>query len=390
MTVRRRAADVDEAVAGFTLGQRCTLLGTPVEVLGWARWRTTGGYVYHEVTLRTEEAERWTLELDQGHALLFRAAPDLDLGAPGGTPGQQIELDRKRWAWLRARARLEKVEGEYWKDLVVGDIEEGQSFYAAPTALHAGREVGAGEDWEWSQGLYLDRRDVERAFELTLPPIAEPHPARPWPYRPWTLVLATVLPILGVLSLLAALALRSEGDGQLLREEIPLGELTGETAVGVFDVDETTLVGVRLAAEGLHQSWVWAEVGLGPVPAEAADPETLEPEMLARLPTELSYYEGRDSEGHWVESATAQTEGIRVGGGTYMVWLGWELDPQAAARLAGRPVTLTVQVSAGYRAVTPLVVWGVLCLLAGLGIWLAKRSVWHRVLVEHDLREEAD
>ena len=384
------SSGLDEAVAGFTIGQRTTLLGTEVEVLGWARWCTSGGYLYHEVTLRTADAERWTLELDQGHVLLFRTAPDLDFGAPGGVPGEQVELDRKRWAWTPVRARLERVEGEYWKDLEVGDREEGQAFYDAPTALYAGREMGAGEDWEWSQGVYLDRGDVERAFELTLPRIAEPHPARPWPYRAWVRVVSAVLPILGIVSLVAALVLDSNGDRVLLTEAIPISEVAGETAIGVFDVEETTLVGMRLAADGLAQTWLWAEAGLGPVPSAEANPDTLEPEVLARFATELSHYEGRDSDGHWVEAVTDQTEGVRVGGGTYMVWLAWELDPAAATRLAARPVTLKLQVSAGYRSTAQLGAWGILCLLFGIGLRFGKRKAWHRVLIEHDLREEAD
>ena len=87
---------------------------------------------------------------------------------------------------------------------------------------------------------------------------------------------------------------------------------------------------------------------------------------------------------------TDQTEGVRVGGGTYMVWLAWELDPAAATRLAARPVTLKLQVSAGYRSTAQLGAWGILCLLFGIGLRFGKRKAWHRVLIEHDLREEAD
>ena len=62
---------IDAAVSAFEPGKTAKFFDTDVEVLGWARWRTYDGYVYHEVTLRTVDAERWTIEIDGGHMLLY-------------------------------------------------------------------------------------------------------------------------------------------------------------------------------------------------------------------------------------------------------------------------------------------------------------------------------
>lgn len=389
---RATAATAASPEQAFPIGKQAVLLGTEVEVLGWARWRTRDGWTYYEVTLRTADAERWTLELDEGHILLFRemtVGPLPDPLAPA--PGSVVQLDRRRHAFPASRVRLERAGGEYWKDLEPGDQLDDRSFYAAPTVLNASREVGE-DDWEWSQGVYLDPAEVEAAFGVELPRPTEPHAARPYPFRPWLRLLPWAALVSGVAGLIAALFLGSGSAGAPLltgKVQIPaaIGQAgpVGEAYVGIFDSDEPQVVGLRVRALGLRQDWLYVDATLGPVPPEDANPETFEPEVLGQLGTEFGYYEGADSDGAWTESHTATSDGFRIGAGTYMVMLAWEREPTA-----GAPLAVEAFVVPGYRDRTVLLVWSGLCLVGFVIFAVLRRKAWFMVLVDAGLREEPD
>lgn len=392
MSTRRRneREDPSDAVAAaFEPGRRAMLRGTEVEVLGRARWRTSDGYVFHEVALRTADAERWTLELDDGHAVLWRGVP-ADPAWPAGTDplappaGEKVVFDRKRFAFPAERATLVGVSGEYWKDLEPGDVEVSRAFVSAPTVLGASKEPGD-SSWEWSQGVYLDRRLVEEAFGVTLPAPTDPHPARPVPYRAWTRLLGRLSLGLGIAGLVLSLSLDSGGGQPLFAESVPVESAAGETFAGVLDVESPVVAGFRVGATGLHQTWAFVEASLTPVPPEGQDAEDWEPEVLGHLATELSYYEGVDDEGHWSEGSLEDTQGFRLEGGSYMVHLAWEIDPQQPL-----PIDLRVAVVPGYRSGTALLVVSILLLAYSLFYFLYKRAIWNSILVDAGLREEED
>lgn len=405
---------VDLAVTGFEPGRRGVLFDTPVEVLGWARWRTHDGYVYHEVTLRTEDAERWTLELDAGHVLLTRDVPKgTDFGDPTvHVDGTKVTLDgTKRWVWPMSYAQLEHVEGEYWKDLEPGDTLAMRMFVQAPSTMSASREIeDEGEPWEWHQGIYVDRKVIKQAFELpaeeqkdslgdpipgattpVLPPewfVSEPHPARPYPYRAWARVMPTLFLVAGIVGVVAAIMFGGEKGTKLFDESIVLDAPQGETVLGFFDSDKEQTIGIQLNGGGLEQDWLYTQVLLGPVPPEGADEETFDPKVFAKFDSELSYYSGYDGEA-WVEDETRKSEGFRVGKGTYLVQLAFERDTRRAAYAMSHP-TLRVSIVSGYRSTLLMWVWSGICLVVALFMWLAKRSHWNKVLVEAGLREEWD
>ncbi|MGM0574261.1 MAG: DUF4178 domain-containing protein [Myxococcota bacterium] len=375
---------LDAPVEGFEVGREATLQGVRVEVLGWARWRTADGYPWHEVTLRTEDAERWTLELDAGHVLLSRELPGEDLGDPEAPADGRTTTDldgRKRLAWGMAHGRLEKVQGEYWKDLEPGDHIMYRAFYAPPTVVSASRER-YGDPWEWTQGVYVDPAEVEEAFGVRLPRPDEPHPARPFPYRAWTRALGPVLALVGLASLVASIALATGPGRVVLDERIQAKQKADERFVGLFDLEQPAVVGIAVGADGLYQSW--AEVGalVAPPPPEGTPPESFQPDAVGSYITELSYYEGVDSDGRWVESHMKESEGFRLGRGTWMVRLGWEIDPKNRS-----PVTLRVRVMTGYREVGPLRVWGILCLVGAVLFYVARRVHRQHVMVEAGLVE---
>ncbi len=377
---------VDPDAWGLELGHKGSLRGTEIEVLGWARWRTHDGYTYWDITTRTSDAERWSIEVDQGHALLLRHLdPDPAWTDPlGHLDGDRIELMGRRWVWPQNRARLEHVRGEYWKDLEKGDREIGRSFYKAPTVISASREVQDSE-WEWSQGIYLDRAEAEEALGCSLPPATEPHPARPIPYRSWTRLFKRLAFVCGLAGLIVALAVDSPGGTKLFTEQVPASTSTGETFVGLMDVDRPVVAGLQVRAPHLHQTWAFVEASITTVPPADADPEDFEPTVLGKLASELSYYEGYDSDGKWTEGALQSAEGFQLAPGSYMVHLGWEIDPRQSL-----PLQIRVEVLEGYRDTTLLIFWSIVLLVIALILWLVHKAAWHAVLVEAGLREEED
>ena len=375
----------DVPVRAFPIGTKATLLDTEVEVLGWARWRTSDGYVYHEVTLRTADAERWTLELDEGHIIVYRELPGADLGNPESAPaGSRAQLDRKRFVWPACRVTLERFEGEYWKDLEVGDRVNSRSFYDGSTALNASRELGDSQ-WEWSQGVYLDPGDVEKAFGTQVERPHGPHPARPYPYSPFWRAMRWVFLAAAVVGMGGALATTSGQEVSLLNESVTLEETQGDSFVGLVDSESAQIVGLRINATNLNNTWAHSEVYLGPPPDENADPETFEPQILGRVVKEFGAYSGYEGGESWSEVDTAASEGFRIGKGTYAVWLTYEKDPSARA-----DVSLQVAVVQGYTDATGLWVWSGLFFILFALMSVARVTYWHRVLVDAGLREEYD
>ncbi|PIE18837.1 MAG: hypothetical protein CSA66_03730 [Proteobacteria bacterium] len=373
---------------GIPVGARGELGGTGVEVLGWAAWRTSDGYPYHEVILRTDEAEWWWLEIDAGHIMLCHPVRDgFEVDPRAVRAADRVTLDRERTAFPLGSAQLTHVEGEYWKDLEEGEVTDYRPFYHGATCVAASRERGDSA-WEWSEGVYLDHRVVERAFGVTLPgPAAdEAHPARPYPFAPWAravywgLLAGVVTAVVGLVYLMAGPA------GEVLFEDtLILDKTQGDKHLGMFDSAAEQSVGIALKASGLDNTWGYTEIALTPAPPEGATPDTFEAEALVLAKAELGRYSGYDSDGSWVEDDTRADEGFRIGSGSYMVFVGWELDP-----LQRRAVRLDVKIVSGYIDATPLVILALVLLAAFIAMAVARAGYRRRALTDAGLIEEED
>ncbi len=375
-----------DCAPGLSIGTRGSFDGVNVEVLGWARLQNHHGESFHEVVLRTEDAKWWTLEFDRNHIMLHRELKHKPLDTPEGiADGSTVTLDTKRKAYPYEKVTLHQVEGEYWKDMERGDASVVRPFFGGSTVVTAQKDLGDDDEpWTWSEGVYLDKKDVETAFEVELakPARSDLHPARPYPYTPLMRWLGWGFLAGLVGSAIAAFMMPAGGGEVLFEDTVALTPGEGELFVGMLDSTEGQTVGIRFQTEGLLNTWANVTLVLTDTPGDGVTPEQFEAANLVKVTTELSRYEGYD-EGYWVEDDQKKTEGFRINSGSYGVLLGWEMDP-----IQRSDVPFKVTIQKGYTNPLPLYGWMAFCALGGL-IWLLVRSGHRkRVLVEYELADD--
>ena len=177
-------------------------------------------------------------------------------------------------------------------------------------------------EWEYSLGEYLDPGEVHAAFALAPP--AKPagiHPAQPFDGGRILPALAKVGPIFAAVALLGLIAVAAAGGGrELIRSDVVTSAT--EPSILPFTVaDADRLLKLRLSAP-ISNNWVYYEVTI----SDAASGR----EVLS-LGKEISFYEGRDSDGYWREGSRGTSALFKLpAAGDYRI----EIVP----REAGSPV----------------------------------------------------
>ena len=163
------------------LGSTGTLLGHPYVVLGAVRKSCVvdgTSYYWTEFLLKEpkSEAYHWLVE-SNGH--WSHVVP-----VPGGSielmPRLATYQGRRYRLFQKSEATVEAVLGEFYWTVSRGDKTTASDFVAPPRILSKEED---GNETTWSEGTYVEKDEVEKAFSLKTP-LAEPEGVganQPWP-----------------------------------------------------------------------------------------------------------------------------------------------------------------------------------------------------------------
>ncbi len=225
---------------------------------------------------------------------------------------------------------------------------------------------------EYSIGEYMDAGEVHAAFGLEPPPKPEGiHPAQPFDGGRFWPALAKVGPIFAGFSVLGLIAALIAGDGrEIVRADT--GSQATPLVIPFSASHAERLMKLELRAP-LSNNWVYYDVTI-------SDAETDEDVLF--LGKEVSFYEGRDSEGYWSEGSRRETALFKVPAiGDYEI----EISP---AEAGGAVPPFEIRLYDNVFVKRYLVMLLILSVIASLGLTLYRRHFekkrWADVLEDDD------
>lgn len=382
-TVQQYRKHPDRPLTPFTIGMQATLKGVPFTMIGLIE------YVSHQSGDGWAESYRWVsfqlyspthgycwLTWNKGHYFFSyrtRELPDPAVPRRGGmTLLQKVPIwlgDRKFRVFESYQTEIAYVEGELTWIARLGDKVHVVEAIDPPTMFSYEQ---SGNELEYSIGEYLDADEVHAAFGLESPPTPEGvHPAQPFDGGRFWPALAKIGPIFAGIALLALIFVSIAGDGrELVRTRT---NATKETVTLPFTVSSPAqLMKLELEAK-VRNNWAYYDVTV-------SDAATDEP-VLA-LGKEISFYEGRDSDGYWSEGSRRETALFKVpAAGDYEI----EIVP---AETGGSVPPLSVRLYEQVFVKRYLVILLIVSAIASLGLTLYRRQFekkrWHDVLEDED------
>ena len=290
----------DRPLTPLAIGMQAVLKDVPFTIIGMIQ------YVSHQSGDGWAESYRWVsfqlyspthgyawLTWNKGHYFFSRRTRDMP------SPVRPNRLEQKMDVRLEGRtfrmferyaAEIAYVEGELTWIAKLGDKTHVVEAIDPPALFSYER----GEhEIEYSLGEYMDPEDVHAAFDIAAPDRPDGiHPAQPFIARPTFKALSKVGPIFAVLALmLLIITLVAGGGREVMRMDTgsAQGPLTFPFSVATVD----QLMRLELQAP-VTNNWVYFDI-------EITDAETDDDVMF--LGKEISFYEGRDSDGYWSEGS---------------------------------------------------------------------------------------
>lgn len=308
--------------SALPLHQRGEIDGVLWEIIGitWREVRADGvAYPWQEFLLfNPYEGYRWLIySMSDGVWSFGGALP----GAPEALGGSQPRIKYKGEEYLHftgGNARTTYVEGEFPWQVLEGDVASTNDYIRPPMLISVEhQQTKHGADINFTQMRPIDAGEVWAAFKQSGKPPATfgIHPAALNPHlTKFYWVAGIVLFAIWVVALIVYAAGRDRelvfqgriDDGQLLTRELEFGE----------DGKPTTLA-FELSAEGMNNSWAYAEILLVDADSE---------EALA-LGLEVDFYSGVEGGESWTEGSTTKTQVVGgVDGGKYILQVNPQFD----------------------------------------------------------------
>ena len=298
----------------LSIGMKATLKGVSFTIIGMIE------YVSHQSGEGWKETYRWAsfqlyspthgycwLTWNMGHYFFSYRTRDLPtpvVPEPAGMPFMPrapISFnDQKFEVFESYHAEISYVEGELTWIAKLGDKIRVVEAIAPPRMFSYEQTKN---ELEYSIGEYMDAEKVGAAFGITqqMAPFGV-HPAQPFNGGRLLPALAKVGPIFAFIALLGLIFVFIAGDG---REIARYGETSTSTKSLVLPfniVNPNQLIKLELSAP-ITNNWAYYDVTIN-------DAVTDEP-VLA-LGKEVSFYEGRDSDGYWSEGSKRGTALFKV------------------------------------------------------------------------------
>lgn len=312
-TVQQHRNRLDRPITPLSIGMQATLKDVPFTVIGLIE------YVSHQSGPGWSESYRWVsfqlyspthgycwLTWNKGHFFFSyrtRELPDPAVPRRGGMallPKVPIQLgDQKFRVFESYPAEIAYVEGELTWIAKTGDKVRVVEAIDPPKMFSYEQND---RELEYSIGEYLDAGEVHAAFGLESPSTPDGiHPAQPFDGGSFLPALAKIGPIFAGLALLSLIFVSIAGDGrELVRTRTDATKETVKLPFTVSSPDQ--LMKLELAAT-MSNNWAYYDVTV-------TDTET-GVDILA-MGKEISFYQGRDSDGYWSEGSQRETALFKV------------------------------------------------------------------------------
>jgi hypothetical protein len=363
----------------LAIGMQATLKGVPFTVIGMIE------YVSHQSGPGWAESYRWVsfqlyspthgycwLTWNKGHYFFSYRTRELPnpVVPDGLLPKHTVRLDGRIFQLFEAYvAEIDYVEGEFTWVAKVGDKVHVAEAIDPPGMFSFEQSA---TEYEYSIGEYMDADEVHDAFGLEAAPTPVGiHPAQPFrPGRIWQ-ALAKAGPIFAGIAALGLVFAIIAGNGrELVRTQ------TGATREPValpFTVgNPNRLLKLELAAS-ISNNWAYYNVTV----SDAATGD----DVLA-LGKEISFYEGRDSDGYWSEGSRSARALFKVpAAGDYKI----EIIP---AETGGSIPPLSVRLYDGVVVKRYIVALLIVSVLAAVALHFRRhwfeRKRWADILEDDD------
>jgi hypothetical protein len=241
-------------------------------------------------------------------------APELHPGMPPTATwrGEQYKH------FTSGNARVTYVEGEFPWQVLVNDVAQSNDYVCPPNMLSIEVQHGeTGVDVNFTIMQPIEPAEVWAAFGMVGPPPTQNgvHPAAINPHATkfyW--IAAILLFVVWIVALVSYASARSEAlvysgalvPGQDLIEALELG-----------DPDESTTLEFELQAQGMNNSWAYAEIMLVDLASEEA----------INLGLDVDAYSGVDEGESWSEGTNPRRQTIGgVTGGKYLLQVQTQID----------------------------------------------------------------
>lgn len=352
------------------LGSRGTWDGTLWEVIGFQQRTITAdgvAYSWHEYLLFNPYRGFRYFTLYNGHWCDVQTVHALPSFVTLGGRKAVTYAGATYKHFQNAEADTTFVMGEFPWAVRVGERNRVNDFVAPPLMLSSEQ---TGEEMNWSQGTYVDGKDIWKAFQLpgAPPQVTGVYANQPSPYAgkvrsAWRTFGILILAWAALLIFFVVTASNQE----IYRKTFHYAEATpGEHSfvTQTFDVSRRGNVEVIIKTD-LENNWAYFNLAL-------LREDGVKGYDFGR---EVSYYSGRDSDGSWSEGGKRENVIVsNVDAGKYYLRIEPDMDPQASAQAASG-MAMYYEIEVRRDVPRTFLFWFVLPLLIIPPIWTSFASI---------------
>jgi hypothetical protein len=378
--IERHREKPERPYAPIAIGMEGMLKGVLFTIIGMIQ------YVSHQSGPGWAESYRWIsfqlyspthgygwLTRNKGHYFFSRRTRDLPNPAlPDGLEQKDAVLlgDRVFQLFERYPAEIAYVEGEFTWTPRRGDRAHVAEAIDPPALFSYERSA---DELEYSIGEYMNAEEVHAAFGLGPPETPEGvHPAQPFEPTSILRALAKVGPIFAAIAVFGLILVTITGDGrEIARSSMPNpSSRTWTVPFTIANADRPLKIELE---SPVRNNWVYYDVEI--TPADGDEP-------ILALGQEISFYEGRDSDGYWSEGSRRADALFKLPApGDYEIEI-------AASEASGSIPPLEIRLYDGVLVKRYVVILLILSILASVALSFARQRFekrrWADVLEDDD------
>lgn len=306
----------------LSLGSIGKFEGKAFRIIGFMRRKTTGLYLseWDEYLLHHPiHGFRWLTDA-QGHwnfVTPLQKTPVISRSSISRTP--EIFLYKTYKHFEKYSAKVTFVLGEFYWRVKLDDIATINDYIAPPSILTS--EM-TGKETSWSQGEYLEPREIESAFDLhfSLPVSSRLGANQPSPYEPQVLPFIKAYAFFMVMAVfIQIIYLSTNSEHALYSTNVTFNRQEADPAFQseAFNIDGRIGNVMIRQQSNVNNDWVATSVSL-------VDKNT---GQHYEANQELSYYSGYDEDGSWSEgNSEGEILFSDIPAGTYYLDIHAELD----------------------------------------------------------------
>jgi len=299
--IERHRNQPDRPATPIAIGMQATLKGAAFTAIGMIRyvshqsgpgWAETYDWISFQLFSPTH-GYSW-LTWNKGHFFFSYRTREMPTPVISQHLDQKDAIkvgDRTFRMFERYPAEIDYIEGEFTWIAKRGDVTHVVEAIAPPHMFSYERSE---HELEYGMGEYMDADDVHTAFGLDPAPRPEGvHPAQPFEPSRVATALSKVGPIFAAAAALGLFAVVLLGNGREI-VQTAIDNPSSSTWTVPFTVDDAErLLKIELRSP-VSNNWVYYDIDVNAVESDT---------WVLSLGKEISFYEGRDSDGYWSEGS---------------------------------------------------------------------------------------